>query len=176
MSQEKKDIIVPKEDAVFWMDENGRWHNQHGPFQHPKVVSHFNASIRKDKDGYHLYQEHDNVREKVYFAYAETPLFVFDVIKKDEILLILNTKKQVSLNPENLFMKNDRLFMRFDGEIIKFTEQVLVKLMDHIDEEDPDPAARRRLTHRPSRRRTVLRLVCGVPRLEMLHLHPRRQG
>ena len=136
MSPGKKEIIIPKEDAVFWMDENGRWHNEHGTFQHPKVVGYFHSSICKDKDGYYLSQEHDDFFEKVYFRYVETPLFVFDVIKGDEIILLLNTKNQVPLNPENLFMKDDRLFMQLDGEIIKFTEQSLVKLMNYIDEEN----------------------------------------
>ena len=92
MSQKKKEIIIPKEDAVFWMDENGRWHNEHGSFQHPKVVGYFHTSIRKDKDGYFLSQEHDDFSEKVYFRYAETPLFVFDVIRGEDILLVLNMK------------------------------------------------------------------------------------
>jgi hypothetical protein len=136
MSQEIKEIMVPKEESVFWMDENGRWYNQHGPFQHPKIVRYFHASIRKDRDGYYLTQEYDNIREKVYFSYTETPLFVFTVIRGDEIILVLNTKKQVPLHPEDLFMKNDRLFMRLDGECIKFTELALIRLSDCIDEED----------------------------------------
>jgi hypothetical protein len=136
MNQEIKEIVVSREEAVFWMDEKGRWHNQHGPFENPRIIGYFNASIRKDRDGYYLAGEHDNIREKVYFSYVETPLFVLDVIKGDKIILVLNTKEQVPLRPENLFMEKDSLFMRIDGECIKFTERALIKLSGCIGEEN----------------------------------------
>ncbi|MFO7962805.1 MAG: MFS transporter permease [Desulfobacterales bacterium] len=131
-----KEIVVPREKAVFWMDENGRWHNRYGPFQKPKIVAHFNASIRKDRDGYHVTREYDNIREKVYFPYVDTPLFVFDVIRGDHIILVMNTKNRVPLRPENLFTKDDNLFMRIDSEWIKFTDRALLKLADCIGEDD----------------------------------------
>jgi hypothetical protein len=136
MSQEIKEIVVPREEAVFWMDEKGRWHNQHGAFENQKIIGYFHASIRKDQDGYYLGREYDNIREKVYFSYAETPLFVFDVLRGDEITLVLNTKEQLPLRPENLFMEKDRLFMHINGESIKFTERALLKLSDCFGEED----------------------------------------
>jgi len=144
-----KEIIIPRDEAVFWMDENGRWHNQHGPFQHHKIVDYFHASISRDQDGYYLTQEYDNIREKVYFPYAETPLFVFDVIRRDAITLVLNTKKQIPLDPEKLYVKNDRLFMRFGEESIKFTEQALMKLSDCILEEDGQTVFRINDQHYP---------------------------
>jgi hypothetical protein len=131
-----KEIVIPREDAVFWMDEKGRWHNEYGPFQNPRIIGYFHTSIQKDRDGYYLSREYDNIREKVYFRYAETPLFVFDVIRGDEILLVLNTKKKIPLIPEDLFMKNDSLFMRLHGDCIKFTERALIKLSDCVGEEN----------------------------------------
>jgi len=136
MNREMKEVIIPKEEAVFWMDENGRWHNQHGPFQHHKIVNYFHTSICRDRNGYYLTQEYDNIREKVYFPYVETPLFVFDIIRKDETILVLNTKKQVPLDPEKLFIKDDHLFMKLGDECIKFTDQALIKLSDCIKEKD----------------------------------------
>ena len=40
------EIIIPKEKAVFRMDAHGRWHNAHGPFEHPKIIAYFNAIVR----------------------------------------------------------------------------------------------------------------------------------
>ena len=134
MSQDMKEVIIPKEEAVFWMDENGRWHNQHGPFQHHKIIDYFHSSICKDKNGYYLTQEYDNIIEKVYFPYVDTPIFVIDVIKKNDAILFLNTKQQVLLDPKELFIKNDRLFIKLGEDYIKFSEQALMKLSDCICE------------------------------------------
>ncbi|MBW1695092.1 MAG: hypothetical protein JRJ41_13325 [Deltaproteobacteria bacterium] len=63
-----KEVVVPKEDAVFWLDAFGRWHNEHGTFEHKKIINFFHSSIRKDADGYYLYQKRDDsIIEKVYF-------------------------------------------------------------------------------------------------------------
>ena len=93
MAHKFKEIVIPKEDAVFWMDKNGHWHNEHGKFQHKKIIDYFNGCIKKDKDGFYLTQERDTYREKVYFPYEETAYFVFEVIKDKDITLVLNTKK-----------------------------------------------------------------------------------
>ena len=53
----KKTIVIPKENAVFRMDGNGIWHNEHGRFEHPKIINHFNRSIQKDEQGYFLSQK-----------------------------------------------------------------------------------------------------------------------
>ena len=37
-----KEVVIFKEEAVFWMDNQGRWHNQYGPFQHKRVIDYFN--------------------------------------------------------------------------------------------------------------------------------------
>ena len=118
-TKEKKEFVVPKEDAVFWLDAYGRWHNEHGVFEHKKIISYFHSSIRKDAKGYYLFQKHnDHTLEKVYFKYEDTALFVFDIKTQDDpdkIRLILNTKHEILLNPEDLFVQNDNLNMEHAG-------------------------------------------------------------
>lgn len=130
--EEKKEFVVSKEKAVFWLDAYGRWHNEHGLFEHKKIIGHFHSSIRKDADGYHLFQKHDDhTVEKVYFKYEDTALFVFDVNIPDDsgnIRLILNTKDEIALAPENLFVQNDHLYMEHAGHRIKFTDRAMMKL------------------------------------------------
>jgi hypothetical protein len=130
--KETKEVVVPKEDAVFWLDAYGRWHNKHGVFEHKKIIGYFHSSIRKDADGYHLFQKHeDHTVEKVYFKYEDTALFVFDVKTEgdsDKIRLILNTKEEVALTPENLFVQNDNLYMDHAGHRIKFIDRAMMKL------------------------------------------------
>ena len=134
--KEKKEIVVPKEKAVFWMDAYGRWHNQHGAFEHKKIIAYFHSSIRKDADGYHLIQKlDDHVIEKVYFKYEDTALFVFDVkIPEDpgEIRLTLNTKQEISLDPETLFIQGDSLYMEHAGDRIKFIDRAMLTLSDRL--------------------------------------------
>ena len=128
------EIVISKEDAVFWMDGNGRWHNQHGEFEHKKVVAYFNRSIGYDADGYFVSQVRGDIQEKVYFPYQETALFVVDIIQNGDLQLLLNTQKQVPLNPEKLFIRNDNLFMHFENQLIKFTDRSMIKLSDRFDD------------------------------------------
>jgi len=51
------------------MDAEGNWHNEHGKFEHPGIIKHFNTSICKDEDGYFVSQSHSGIEEKVYFIY-----------------------------------------------------------------------------------------------------------
>ena len=134
MIDKKREIIISKEDAVFWMDGNGRWHNQHGEFEHKKVVAYFNRSIGYDADGYFVSQVRGDMVEKVYFPYQETALFAVDIIQNDDLHLLLNTQKQVPLNPEKLFIRNDTLFMHFENQIIQFTGRSMIKLSDRFDD------------------------------------------
>ena len=99
MTGDSQEIIIKKEDAVFWMDGNGRWHNQHGEFEHKKVVAYFNRSIGFDADGYFVSQVRDDMVEKVYFPYQETALFAVDIIQDNDLQLLLNTQKQITLKP-----------------------------------------------------------------------------
>ena len=134
--KEKKEIVVPKEKAVFWLDAYGRWHNKHGAFEHKKVIDYFHSSIRKDAGGYHLFQKRDDrIIEKVYFKYEDTALFVFDVKiqdDSDEIRLILNTKDEIPLNPNTLFVQNENLYVEHAGDRIKFVDRAMLKLSDRL--------------------------------------------
>lgn len=131
---EKKlpEIVVPKEDAVFWMDRFGRWHNQHGPFEHKKIIDYFNSCIQKDDQGYYLGQIRDDHFEKVYFKYEETPLFVVDVTIGVSVELILNTMQTLTLDPDKLFVRDDNLYIQKDNEIVRFTDRVLLRLSTYL--------------------------------------------
>ena len=129
-----KHLIISKEDAAFRLNQNGKWINQSGEFQHKKIIDYFHASIRKDKNGYHLYQEHGDRIEKVYFYYEDTALFVFDIVAEgNDMMLVLNTGKKIKLQPENLFIKDDHLYMNTDDDRIKFTERTLTQISKYID-------------------------------------------
>jgi len=132
-----KELVVPEDKAVFWLDAYGRWHNEHGVFEHQKIIDYFHTSIRKDAQGYYLFQSHgDCAIEKVYFKYEDTALFVFDARTQDnsdDIRLILNTKKEIPLVPENLFVQNDHLYMEHDGHQIKFMDRAMIKLAHRLN-------------------------------------------
>ena len=134
--KEQKEFVVPKEEAVFWLDAYGRWHNKHGLFEHKKIINYFHSSIRKDADGYYLFQKHsDNAQEKIYFKYEDTALFVFDIKTEDDsgkIRLILNTKDEIPLDPETLFVQNDNLYMEHAGHRIKFIDRAMMKLAHRL--------------------------------------------
>jgi hypothetical protein len=134
MTEKNQEIIIKKEDAVFWMDGNGRWYNQHGEFEHKKVIAYFNQSIQYDSDGYFVSQVRGDMVEKVYFPYQETALFAVDILQHDEVRLLLNTRKRVPLNPEKLFIRNDTLFMHFENQLIKFSDRSMIKLSDRLDD------------------------------------------
>ncbi len=133
MKKEQREIIIPKEKAIFWLDKNGRWHNVHGKFEHKKIIDYFHSSIKKDQNGYYLSQKREDVQEKVYFHYEDTALFAVDLIKDNDITLILNTQKQVELKPRNLFIRGDNLYMRMGEETIKFAERGLMKISDLLE-------------------------------------------
>jgi len=130
------ELVIPKEEAVFWMDRFGRWHNEHGPFEHKKIIDHFNASIRKDDSGYFVGQERDDLYEKVYFRYEDTPIFVVDIRLGDSIEVILNTMQRMVLNPDDLYVKNDNLYIQREDEHIRFTDRVLLKLSGRLGYEE----------------------------------------
>lgn len=136
MTSEKKSIIVPKEKAVFRMDKNGVWHNEHGKFEHPKIIRHFNRSIRKDDLGYYLSQETDEFEEKVYFPHEDTALFVADFFLGEELKLTLNTTKTLTLDPTQLFTRDDSLYLQTPEHCIKFSQHALVKLSRYMEETD----------------------------------------
>jgi hypothetical protein len=134
MTSDMKQIIVPKENAVFWMDKNGIWHNEHGKFEHPKIIAYFHKSIRKDDQGYHVYQIRDGCEEKVYFPYEDTALFVVDL--KDNHTLVLNTTDTLPLDPSRLFTRDDNLYIDTPEHCIKFGQRALMKLARLLEEKE----------------------------------------
>jgi hypothetical protein len=134
LTKKKKQIIISKKDAVFWMGENGDWYNKHGKFEHPKIIKHFHASIKKDENGYYLFQETDDHEEKVYFPYKDTAVFVFDIKEGKDILLKLNNNDTIKLDPEQLFEKDDKLFLKTDDHLVKFTDRALLKISKFLQE------------------------------------------
>lgn len=136
MTPQLREVVIEKEDAVFRLDANGRWHNQHGPFQHKKVIDYFHACIQKDRHGFYLTQQREDCIEKVYFPYEDTALFVFNVIVGDDILLVLNTGERLTLDPGQLCIKNDNLYMRKGEDIIKFTDRSMMKIARFMEDRD----------------------------------------
>ena len=136
MEENKKVVVIPKEKAVFWLDKEGYWNNEHGKFQHKKIIDYFHSCIQKDEGGYYLYQDNGDYAEKVYFPYEDTALFVFDVLRNGEVVLVLNTKRKVKLDPQKLFIKDDCLYMRMGDEVVKFAEPGLVKIASLLEEEN----------------------------------------
>ena len=133
MKNKRTEIIIPKDRAIFWLDKNGRWHNAHGEFEHKKIIDYFHSSIKRDENGYYLFQKRGDVQEKVYFHYEDTALFAVDLIKDKDTTLVLNTRKQIRLMPRNLFIRSDNLYMRMREETIKFTERGLMKISDLLE-------------------------------------------
>lgn len=120
---------------MFWLDGNGCWHNADGKFRHKKIIDYFHSCIQRDQKGYHLYQAHDHYIEKVYFRYEDTALFVFDAIIDNDILLVLNTKKRIRMEPEKLYVAADKLYLRLGDEIVKFAEQTLMRIAPLLEED-----------------------------------------
>jgi hypothetical protein len=136
MSEKIKEIVIDKDQAVFWLDANGCWQNENGKFRHKKIIDYFHSCIKRDQQGYYLYQQNGNRAEKVYFPYEDQALFVMGVIRQDDIRLVLNTKKQIKLKPRKLFTKNDCLYMHMGEEIIKFAEQGLMQIAPFLEAEN----------------------------------------
>lgn len=127
--------IIPKEEAIFWLDGRGFWHTAKGKFENRNIINHFHSCIRKDEEGYYLRQEHRDYREKVYFRYEDTALFAVHILNEDGLALVLNTGKTVKLRPKKLFINGDNLYMMLGDERVKFTEEALLRITDHMEDE-----------------------------------------
>ena len=136
MVKKIKENVINQDQAVFWLDANGCWQNENGKFRHQKIIDYFHSCIKRDRQGYYLYQENGRHAEKVYFRYEDQALFVFNVIRQDGVTLVLNTKKQIKLKPRKLFIKNDCLYVHMGEEIIKFAEQGLMQIAPLLEEEN----------------------------------------
>ena len=134
MSSELKQIVIPKEEAVFHLDKNGFWRNEHGKFEHPKIIRYFHSAIGWDEQGYHVRQIRDGFEEKVYFPYEDTALFVFDI--KNSSTLVLNTTEELTLEPDQLFTRDDNLYIQTPAHCIKFAERALMKLSHFLVEKE----------------------------------------
>jgi hypothetical protein len=133
MARRLREIIIPKENVSFWLDRNGFWHSENERFQHQRVINYFHSCIKKDARGFHLAQRHRDHLEKAYFPFEDTALFVFDVIKREQIILVLNTQKRIKLKPKRLFTRGESLYMLLGEDPIKFTENSLVKIADMLE-------------------------------------------
>ena len=138
MADEQKPIVtIPKEKAVFRLDKNGVWYNGEEKFTNRKIINYFHSMIKKDEDGYFLGQEHKHYIEKVYFPYEETPLFVFRSLKTDDgLILRLNTGEEMTLDPKQLFVRNDNLYIQNNDHLIKFKDHAQVSIAEYLDDED----------------------------------------
>ncbi len=131
-----KKITISQEDAVFWLDKDGVWQNEHGKFEHPKIIRFFHSSIQKDAGGYFVCQKTDEFEEKVYFRYEDTAIFVFDFAVDDQIRLVLNTGQKIVLDPKQLIQQDDSLYVLTRDQRIKFTQRALIKLSKYLSEKD----------------------------------------
>jgi len=136
MAKKLEEIIIPKEEAIFWLDKQGKWHIGSGEFKNKKIIDYFHSCIEKDKNGYYVTQTYDNKKEKVYFHYEDTALFVFDVIEKNGLISVLNTKKKVKIKPKKLFLENENLYLSIGKEKAKFVDNGLVKLSKFLEYDD----------------------------------------
>ena len=128
------EVVIPKENAVFWMDGRGRWHNRHGRFEHKRIIDYFNRSIRRDGDGYYVTQVRGDIREKVYFPFEDTPLFIIRISPKAPLRLDINTGEVIPLDPAALFVESDQLYHKRGDERIKFADRALVAITPYLEE------------------------------------------
>ncbi|CAG0956781.1 hypothetical protein ANRL2_00536 [Anaerolineae bacterium] len=133
MSTKPAEIVIRREDAVFRLDRRGRWCNEFGVFRNHRISEYFHSAIRRDAGGYFVCQERESLTEKVYFPYEDTALFVMDLTLGPAITLRLNTRRQTELDPAQLFVAGDSLYLMAGDERIKFTERALMKLAEVMD-------------------------------------------
>ena len=130
-----REVVIPREDAVFRLDGRGYWRNRGGRFRKKKIVDYFHAAIDKDDGGYFVSQVKGDVLEKVYFPFEDTALFVFGVrFEGDEIELVLNTGRRFTLDPRGLYIRGDCIYLNQDGERIKFSERAMMQLSPVLEE------------------------------------------
>jgi hypothetical protein len=128
--------IIQKDHAVFWMDKDGHWQNEHGRFEHPKLIRFFHESIQKDENGYFVFQKTDQFQEKVYFNYEDTAVFVFDISIGKHIRLLLNTGDKIGFEQGRLIQKGDCLYLDTPEHRIKFSQNTLMKLSRYLKDTD----------------------------------------
>ena len=128
--------IIPKEKAVFRLDKHGNWLSDDEKFTNQRIIRYFHSCIKKDPDGFYLEQEHSHHIEKVYFPVEDTAFFVTHIIEKDGLILDTNTGQHIPLDPQDLFIQNDDLYLQRGEDRIKFTEKALFSLSAYLEEAD----------------------------------------
>ncbi|MFP4668382.1 MAG: MFS transporter permease [Desulfosalsimonas sp.] len=140
MKEAAPTIVIPKEEAVFRLGGDGWWRNEAGRIRKKKIVDYLHKCIDRDENGYFVLHDKGGKWEKVYFPYEDTALFVFDISRAGEglrdIVLVLNTGRNIPLKPENLYIHNDSLYMARGQEKIKFAERALVKFSKLLTEDE----------------------------------------
>lgn len=140
MEKEPETVVIPKEEAVFWLDSEGFWRNAGGRFRKKKIIDYFHRSIDRDENGYFLMQDKGGTWEKIYFPYEDTALFVFDIHADGDsggdIALTLNTGRRISLAPEKLYIYCDKLYMISGEDRIKFAERAMIKISKWIQQDE----------------------------------------
>lgn len=134
MTNALKQIVISKEDAVFWMDEHGSWQNEHGPIEHPRIIKYFNSCIQKDEKGYFVHQKTEKTEEKVYFSFVDTAIFVVGIRFDNDVVLMLNNGETIILDPKRLYSKKDSLFCKTEDHLIKFSIGALIKISKYLSE------------------------------------------
>jgi len=127
-------IIIGADEAVFWMDRQGRWCNAHGRIHHKRTVDYLNRCIGHDAGGWYVGQRRENFREKVYFNCPDTALLAIDLEIGEKNVLVLNTGRRVPLKPRRLIIADDILYQIAGPVRIRFTERAAAKLMPLIEE------------------------------------------
>lgn len=139
MAEQPETVVIPKQEAVFWLDGEGWWKNAGGRFRKKKIIDYFHRKIDRDEHGYFLMHDKGGRWEKIYFPYEDTALFVFDVHAdapaRGDIRLTLNTGRQVPLDPDRLYIRQDRLYMMLADERVKFAERAMIKISKRLEED-----------------------------------------
>jgi hypothetical protein len=127
------DTVIAADEAVFWMDGQGRWCNAHGRLRHKKTIDYLNRCIGWDQNGWFVRHQKEAVWEKVYFHCQETALFVVDVRMQTPISLVLNTGRCLQLKPKRLIIRSDSLYQTVPV-LIKFSADAAAKLISLLEE------------------------------------------